>query len=575
MKHKLLFLILIGILFSSIILADNNRHINLPKSANANISLYDMYVENLKNNNLEKAYASAELFLSTLDSNFIDSRIIELNEREASYYEASLGIFSKAIKPRLRLDNYYSLLKDDLKKARNQYRLALLYYYIEKYHLTLKYLTLSMAFFENQPLSSEKIDNYNLLAVTYYICRDYDKSNFYFNEFEKGATELKDTMRLMSALCNGAVYTSKIKDITEQKDFIYKAIRIPLLNKDTTVAYKLYTVLVNPYIENEEYDLAKKILDEALPFMKGIESRGSYYQSKGLIAKGENHINDAINFLEKAVKEYNKGEFTYKIQECLSILHNLYADIGNTKKAYDLLKDLRKYELLDANDGMYLELFKYQTELELQNEKEKLIANRNKQKMILIFISFVIVLTSIIIFQYLRKRSILVQQKEILLKNKQLEYDKQSNEMKAHNEILEIKRLQQLKMEDIIKTITLQIKRISNGIKEQTIKEDLLSVCDNLFMVKSTNDENIVGQYLPDFNTDFYKKILADFPNLTINERRLCVLLNKNFSTKDISRITIQSENAIKIARGRLRSKLGLTGDEQTIQEFLAKYGDA
>jgi PAS domain S-box-containing protein len=56
----------------------------------------------------------------------------------------------------------------------------------------------------------------------------------------------------------------------------------------------------------------------------------------------------------------------------------------------------------------------------------------------------------------------------------------------------------------------------------------------------------------------FYEKLNSLFPNLTVNERKICAFLKLNMSSKDIAQITFQSEEALKKARLRLRQKLGI-----------------
>lgn len=56
----------------------------------------------------------------------------------------------------------------------------------------------------------------------------------------------------------------------------------------------------------------------------------------------------------------------------------------------------------------------------------------------------------------------------------------------------------------------------------------------------------------------FYEKLNSQFPNLTANERKMCAFLKLNMSSKDISQITFQSEDALKKARLRLRQKLAI-----------------
>lgn len=71
-------------------------------------------------------------------------------------------------------------------------------------------------------------------------------------------------------------------------------------------------------------------------------------------------------------------------------------------------------------------------------------------------------------------------------------------------------------------------------------------------------------------HSGFYERLRQLHPDLTLNERRLCAFLRLDMMTKEISDITGQSIHAIKMARVRLRSKLGLTNTDQEIFDFLS-----
>jgi tetratricopeptide (TPR) repeat protein/DNA-binding CsgD family transcriptional regulator len=68
----------------------------------------------------------------------------------------------------------------------------------------------------------------------------------------------------------------------------------------------------------------------------------------------------------------------------------------------------------------------------------------------------------------------------------------------------------------------------------------------------------------------FYDRLHQACPSLTPNERRLCAFLRLNMSSKEISAITGQSPNSIKVARNRLRQKLGITNADMGLVGFLA-----
>ena len=73
-------------------------------------------------------------------------------------------------------------------------------------------------------------------------------------------------------------------------------------------------------------------------------------------------------------------------------------------------------------------------------------------------------------------------------------------------------------------------------------------------------------------NNMFYENLLHDYPNLTKNERKLCLFIHMKMSTKEISEITHQSPGSINVARSRLRQKFGLTGDDTSLIAFLDQY---
>lgn len=72
-------------------------------------------------------------------------------------------------------------------------------------------------------------------------------------------------------------------------------------------------------------------------------------------------------------------------------------------------------------------------------------------------------------------------------------------------------------------------------------------------------------------NTGFMKNLLMKHPDLTANERRLCMLLHTNMSTKEISEMTMQSCRAIEMTRHRIRRKFGLQREDNLVS-YLTQF---
>ena len=61
---------------------------------------------------------------------------------------------------------------------------------------------------------------------------------------------------------------------------------------------------------------------------------------------------------------------------------------------------------------------------------------------------------------------------------------------------------------------------------------------------------------------DFYNSLNQKYPELSLNDKKICAFLKLNLSTKEICEITGKSINSIDVARYRLRKKMHLKSDE-------------
>ncbi len=72
-------------------------------------------------------------------------------------------------------------------------------------------------------------------------------------------------------------------------------------------------------------------------------------------------------------------------------------------------------------------------------------------------------------------------------------------------------------------------------------------------------------------NNRLLQALTKAHPDLSVTEKRLCMLLQMNLSTKEISAITMQSCRALEMARHRLRIKFGLNR-EDNLQTYLSTF---
>lgn len=74
-----------------------------------------------------------------------------------------------------------------------------------------------------------------------------------------------------------------------------------------------------------------------------------------------------------------------------------------------------------------------------------------------------------------------------------------------------------------------------------------------------------------DVHEEFYKSLLAEFPNLTSSEIKLSAFIKIGLNIKDIASVLFITSESVKVSRSRLRKKLSLS-TETNLQSFLSKY---
>jgi tetratricopeptide (TPR) repeat protein len=105
-------------------------------------------------------------------------------------------------------------------------------------------------------------------------------------------------------------------------------------------------------------------------------------------------------------------------------------------------------------------------------------------------------------------------------------------------------------------------------------EQSRLKVRTLLSELKSTQQSSNWSEFETHFNDvhlDFYKRLMIDYPQLTVNERRLCGFISLNLTNKEISEITRKSIRSIEVAKYRLSRKLEIP-KEGSLKKKLTGY---
>lgn len=516
---------------------------------------YGLYLDNLEKDR-DAAMKYAELFLAGLDSNAVSHEAAEMADRLSDYLSFEKFRFSEAIRWRNMSLRMYTALKDFKSKAETDFELALLYLELEKYNRTLFHTAEARSYFEKSGNVPDLLECYNLLGIVYNICRDDAKSKEYFNKYIEGARNAGDSDRMVNALHNYVV--AYPEDTVRNTLLLDESVQLCEKTRDTSKLTKLHLSIASMYVNSGNVSKASEHLEQVYPMLKNIEDSGAFYMYRGMIDCMAGDSVKAISSTLKSLEYFRKGEFDSKQQYCLDLLQKLYSASGDYEQAYNAIKEYNEIREKHSPEQMFIELFKTENDLrQLTQEKEE----RHDRIVSAIWLFVALLLLSAVSFAVYR-----------VLKRKSSRIRKREEELTSMNEKVELRRLQQYKTDRVTEEVIDKLNELSGEIKDPSTKMKINRICSSLLNSKDENEWKNVSRFVPEFNTVFFKKLLADYPDLTVNERRLCALLNLNLSTKEISEITRQSTHSINVARSRLRAKFNISGDTTSIQEFLSKY---
>ena len=220
--------------------------------------------------------------------------------------------------------------------------------------------------------------------------------------------------------------------------------------------------------------------------------------------------------------------------------------------------------------------------VQTKGDKDESAENANKEisRNLLIEIGIaILIIIGFLIYHRYRKIKYKSLQKQLTKKEKKVNSLKEKLRIQERNNDLE-KNLSKNKIQskeftdmalsiiqknDFLKNIKMQIMHFKvrlqegNNIGEKEYNQLMLQINQNLNVDK---ERDTFYQYAEKLNSEFKKRLLHNYPNLTTNEIRLCTLIRINLTTKEIASLLNISPKSVEMSRYRLRKKLKVNKDE-------------
>lgn len=445
--------------------------------------------------------------------------------RQAGYY-ANLHQYFEAYREWLKCNNYYLLNKNYEGLSYTQQVLAIIYLNLNQKESAKKAFLKARkyAFVRKNPRVLN--DLYAGLSSYWGICGNYDSSLYYLRLSENYG---------------------------------------PLNKVDLSADYNKGAIYFNMgNMENARLYFQKTVNDSYKANCIGYVGVGKY--GLGITYIGEDNPK-AFRYMQEALQLIDQHNPDLGINICECILDNFtgkeYASLRpffekrkqQFKQKKENMDNIQVGKLFNMSSSMNDQLMKTQHQLEQKQVEE----NKQKQwsSFLLIFgIGVLVILIIVLYAYYVVSRS-----------GKALREQNEQQKKVLNNSIVAIsnydamtegltQKLKQLALQQPNKKLSDELYDLSRNITEKAVGTKSKELKDLDLVIQSVND-------------GFVKALCRKFPNLTSSEVTLAIYLRMNFSTKQIAELKGTSENSIDVARSRLRTKLGIKGENVDLTNFM------
>lgn len=312
-----------------------------------------------------------------------------------------------------------------------------------------------------------------------------------------------------------------------------------------------------------EFDKASACLAEALRLAEEARMQvacAEVWIKLGTLSFARKQYETALDYVRKALlvaEETNRMEL---MRDCRKLLSDLYVAMRVFDKAYenhvayksisDSLfneKNTRKIALMESSYTYEKE--KREMEVQMQDHELR-IRSQRLVILFLVLLSLLVGVLSFFIYWYnkLKKRV-------LRLTIEQVSRELETNQKAMTEATLKLVQGSEREANHI---------KVLENIKMSTLEkgqDEIRSLIADYKLKSYGSNWEEFDILFKKVDAAFYERLNSRYPNLTPNERRLCVFLKLNMSNNHISQVTFQSDEALKKARLRLRKKLEIERD--------------
>ena len=362
---------------------------------------------------------------------------------EVNYYKARIysdkNDYYNALDNYTKSRHYFQTIKDTLGIAKINNSIGLIEIRRGNYAAGLEHSLAAIKIFEQKNLRKDLSIAYNNLAEAYYNTQQVDKALEYNMKALNVREQLRDSAGMKTSNKNIAMLYAMRMEHRKAIEYYETVLSLLNPNKDKALRGEILPRIGDQYLKFKEYDKASQYLVEGLSYNRSIKNNEgilralnsignlNLLQSKTKLAESQ-----ILEARELAKNSSDKNEILKNLKLLVSLdsTRNKFQSAFQWQRQYYSLKDELeqqnqpklpvntediKNDLSDYNDHNY----------ESTGSSEEHSANENQLKKLkaisyILVVAFIIVLT-ILLLIYLRRKNTIQYTKELEAKNKQIQ----------------------------------------------------------------------------------------------------------------------------------------------------------
>jgi tetratricopeptide (TPR) repeat protein/DNA-binding CsgD family transcriptional regulator len=416
--------------------------------------------------------------------------------------------------------------------------------------------------------------------------KNHEQAEVYFNE------ALQESIKLEYAR-GQAISKGLLGSCFEKKGEYEKALKhqkesLALFDllKDKRGLSLAYENIGSIYEDLEKYDLANENFNTAYSLVRGEDttSEVNILNNLGDVHRKKGNYKESLYYTNKALNLAEQLKDKHQLASANKDLSKTFVFLGDYQKAFSFLQKAEgiKEEGFYAQNTNQFNVLQTVYETQKKEARINLLIQENRlstvKQNILLGLFGTGILTLVCFYFFLlkrRKEKLQIQEyeKRLLrteLEKKVIEEENLQNQIQLKTVALSKYSLHLSQKNKILHDISATLKNIANRKNMDTsekIKVLSKEIDQNL---KHDQDWHEFVNYFSDIHPNFVKK-LSTYPKeqLSPAELRLGMLLRLNLNSKEIAAVLRVTPDSIRVARHRLRKKLGIEQKEKLVHFLL------